>query len=146
MDLNKDWPMSKTSTPLASSLLVLGVYFLFSSISGVSAQYYCLYNFQNTGSNFALVRHAPDPGSSGTWYTATFAQKKQFIHSILHSCHFFFLLFPPSTILLAGFLFLLRTTLPNVFLTWILINFEFDRLLEFRKVMARQIKTSFVHF
>jgi hypothetical protein len=60
-------PVSKTI--MASWFLVLGVHVFFSSISCVSAQYYCLYNFQNTGSNFALVRHAPDPG---TWYTATF--------------------------------------------------------------------------
>ena len=66
------WPVSKTV--MTSSLLGLGVLIFFSSISGVSAQYYCLYNFQNTASNFALVRHAPDPGSTGTWYTATFGR------------------------------------------------------------------------
>ncbi len=63
-------PTSKARMHFASSFLVLAVLYFISSLSGASAQYYCLYNFQNTGSNFALVRHAPD--STGTWYTTTF--------------------------------------------------------------------------
>ncbi len=76
------WPVSKTM--LASSFSVLGVLFLFSSISVVSAQYYCLYNFQNTGSNFALVRHAPDPGTTGTWYQAAFVHNGALLSLFLY--------------------------------------------------------------
>ncbi len=89
-------PTSKARMHFASSFLVPVVLYFISSISGVSAQYYCLYNLQNTGSNFALVRHAPDPGSTGTWYQATFVHNGNLLSLFAHFLSHFFPKFPIS--------------------------------------------------